>query len=163
MAPLIPTWTQPSHPKLIEVIRGDPKEFASWAISRVALPAGSLFTPITAVTPAAAATYASFQIGDGRHIDINSDLVYCNHSCEPSLEFDLDRREVRVARGRALQVGDPLTWFYPSAEWEMAQPFECLCGAPQCLGRIGGASHISTQKLRGYWLNRHIADKIKKG
>lgn len=30
---------------------------------------------------------------------------------------------------RDIQPGDELSFFYPSTEWEMAQGFECKCGA----------------------------------
>ncbi len=44
--------------------------------------------------------------------------------------------EVRVVRDRDLQVGDQLTFFYPSTEWASPRPFQCLCGAGvgKCIG-----------------------------
>ncbi len=79
--------------------------------------------------------YASVQIdAQGHSIDLNFALVYCNHSCAPSLEFDKQRFEVRVARGRDLNVGDALTIFYSSSEWVMDQPFPRTCGTSRCYG-----------------------------
>ncbi len=139
MPPLIPTWPQPSHPSLLKV-ETNPQAYQSSATSLVSLAAGSLFSPITNTTPIPRRTYASVQTtAEGQAVDFNSDLVYCNHSCAPTLEFDMQRFEVRVARDRDLKVGDALTWFYPSTEWVMEQPFACTCGAPRCCGWIQGA------------------------
>ncbi|KAI9780529.1 MAG: hypothetical protein M1839_006647 [Geoglossum umbratile] len=156
MAPIVPHWAQPSHPNLIEVILR-PKAFTSGASSLVALPAGSLFTRLETATPAPKA-YSSVQISRDDHIELNSDLIYCNHSCAPSLEFDLQKFEIRVARDRDLKVGDALTFYYPSTEFEMAQPFQCDCSAGEgnCKGWIAGAGRMTKQALEGYWLNEHI-------
>jgi len=63
---------------------------------------------------------------------------------------------------RGLQVGDELTFFYPSTEWDMAQPFDCLCGAPTCRGRISGAKAMGEQgQLDGTWLNGHIREMLE--
>lgn len=160
MAPITPHWVQPSHPELIEVCRSQ-KDYGSYAISKVDLPAGAFFTPITDTTVVEAATYASVQVTADSHMDLNSDLLYCDHSCDPSLEFDFGRFEVRVVRDKPLAVGDRLTFFYPSSEWEMARPFACRCGAACCQRRISGASRLGAEDLRGYWLNKHIAAMIE--
>jgi len=110
MPPLIPTWPQPSHPSLLKV-ETNPQAYQSSATSLVSLAAGSLFSPITNTTPIPRRTYASVQTtAEGQAVDFNSDLVYCNHSCAPTLEFDMQRFEVRVARDRDLKVSDTLTW-----------------------------------------------------
>jgi len=159
MPPLTPHWPQPSHPTLIAVTQSpNPSTYTSGATSLVSLPAGSLFTPITTATSATRATYSTVQIGADKHIELNSDLLYCNHSCAPSLEFDMGKFEVRVARDRDLKEGDALTFFYPSTEWDMAQPFRCECAAGEgrCLGWIKGAAWLEGGGLGGYWLNEHV-------
>ncbi|KIW00097.1 uncharacterized protein PV09_08283 [Verruconis gallopava] len=135
------------------------KAFGSRAISLVDLPAGSLFARITNASPAVKA-YTSVQTSENDHIELNSDLVYCNHSCDPSLIFDMSRFEIRVAPHRDLKKGDALTFWYPSSEWEMDQPFDCTCGSSQCKGRISGAKDLSDEILREYWLNDHIERMI---
>jgi hypothetical protein len=156
MAPVIPHWPQPSHPDLIKVILR-PEAFTSSASSLVALPAGSLFTRLETATPAPKA-YSSVQISRDEHIELNSDLIYCNHSCAPSLEFDMQKFEIRVARDKDIKVGDALTFFYPSTEFDMAQPFQCECSAGEgnCKGWIAGAGQMAREALEGYWLNEHI-------
>lgn len=88
-APLKPHWVQPSHPEIQEVLIGNngDSEFTTKSISRVDLPPFALYAPMSSppVTPAAAATYATVQVGRNQHINLNSDLLYINHSCEPSL------------------------------------------------------------------------------
>ncbi|CAK7209520.1 hypothetical protein SCUCBS95973_000468 [Sporothrix curviconia] len=158
-APLKPHWVQPSHPAIQEVLIGNngDSEFTTKSISRVDLPPFALFAPLSSppVTPAAAATYATVQVGRNQHINLNSDLLYINHSCEPSLLFDTSSRNVWVGP-KGLRVGDELTFFYPSTEWDMAQPFTCFCGTPSCRGRIAGARNMSRDQLAGLWLNGHI-------
>ncbi|KAK1147895.1 hypothetical protein N8T08_000410 [Aspergillus melleus] len=153
-----PKETPPTHPNKLHVHRS-PKPFASGAISQIALPAGSLFTPITGTTSSHKA-YTSVQTGRDSHIELNSDLVYCNHSCAPTLDFDMGKMEVRVVADRDLKVGDALTFFYPSSEWDMDQAFECKCGAESCKEYIKGAKDMSRDQLKGYWLNEHIRELL---
>lgn len=145
----------PTHPDRLNVIRST-KAFSSGAYSLVDLPAGAVFAKITTATPGKKA-YTSVQTGLDTHIELNSDLVYCNHSCAPSLVFDMSRMEVRVIDDKPLKVGEALTFFYPSTEWDMDQPFQCTCGANDCRGWISGAKDMPLDVLGEYWLNPHIA------
>ena len=155
-----PPWKQPSHPHLIRVHKV-PGSYSSYATSLVSLPAGALFTPITNHFFIAERTWPSVESPCGRHIDLNSDLFYGNHSCRPTLEFDVAQMEVRVSRHRDLGVGDVLSFFYPSTEWLMVQPFACFCNEVCCLGNIAGAAQMPRAALEGYWLNRHIEKRLK--
>lgn len=60
-----------------------------------------------------------------------------------------------------LKEGDELTFFYPSTEWDMAQPFDCLCGSGVCKGRISGARDMDGGVLSKYWLGEHIRDLLE--
>lgn len=66
-----------------------------------------------------------------------------------------------MAPGRELKVGDQLTFFYPSTEWEMARGFECACGEEGCLGTIRGARWLSGETLGRWWVNGHIWDLVR--
>jgi len=149
--------------KVLTVTRS-PKAFSSYAVSLVSLPAGSIFAPILGTTPSAKA-YSSVQVSREKHIELNSDLLYCNHSCLPTVEFDIDRMVVRVAADRDLKADDPVTFWYPSTEWSMAQRFECSCGTERCRGWIAGAAEMDEDVVRSYWLNEHIVELLdeKKG
>ncbi|KAI9925283.1 hypothetical protein ASPWEDRAFT_120581 [Aspergillus wentii DTO 134E9] len=149
----------PTHPGLLQVNRSA-QEFGSSASSLVDLPAGAVFAKITTATPAKKA-YTSVQTGPDSHIELNSDLVFCNHSCAPTLNFDMHNMEVRVVDNRPLKAGDDLTFFYPSSEWDMDQSFDCNCGAKECRGRISGAKNMTSEALEGYWLNPHIEALLK--
>jgi hypothetical protein len=86
MAPIKPHWSQPSHPDIQDVIVND-AEFTTKSVSKIALPPFGLFAKLEfpPCTVAAEPTYATVQIGRDKHLDLNSDLLYINHSCEPSL------------------------------------------------------------------------------
>ncbi|KAL2195773.1 hypothetical protein P885DRAFT_39433 [Corynascus similis CBS 632.67] len=161
MAPVKPHWVQPSHPDVQEVIVNK-AAFTTKSISKIALPPFGLFAKLDfpPCTVAPEPTYATVQMGRDKHLDLNSDLLYINHSCEPSLIFDTSSMNV-IAGPKGLKPGDELTFFYPSTEWHMAQPFDCLCGTPTCRGRIAGARDMAPAQLEGLWLNRHIRDLLE--
>ena len=127
-------------------------------VSKVSLPAGSLFTPITTATSVSSPIWSTVQTGRDSHIELNSALLYMNHSCAPSLEVDTQKMEVRVARDRELKEGDDLTVFYPSTEWKFDRPFDCLCGEGKgvCVGAVSGAEGIDGGQLGRWFVNGHI-------
>lgn len=61
-----------------------------------------------------------------------------NHSCNPNVAFDLsstyspDSDEGSTwclkSLSRPIKAGEPLTFFYPSTEWDMDRGFDCACG-----------------------------------
>ncbi|KAE8824123.1 hypothetical protein PTNB73_09082 [Pyrenophora teres f. teres] len=134
----------------------------AWPLRLPRQPApGALFARITNPTPATVA-YSSVQASRDLHIELNSDLVYINHSCAPSLVFDMARWEIRVSdKGEGLKEGDELTFFYPSTEWDMAQPFDCLCKKKECVGRVAGARDMDESVLGRYWLNAHVEELLE--
>ncbi|KAI4169682.1 MAG: hypothetical protein LQ343_005504 [Gyalolechia ehrenbergii] len=158
MATIIPTWEQPSHPNLFEIVhRSD--DFRTFARSKVNLPPGSILAAIEGATVVNAAAYFTFQAAPDIHMVFNSDFMYFNHSCDPNTVFDFERSEVRVIKH--VHAGDSLTWFYPSSEWDMVQPFHCRCGASCCRGWIAGASQLDSEVLQEYWLNNHISMQLR--
>ncbi|KAF2472430.1 uncharacterized protein BDR25DRAFT_302619 [Lindgomyces ingoldianus] len=152
----VPAWVQPDLTRLLRV-EHLPGSFAARSVSLVDLPAGAIFARISGPTPASCA-YTSVQASRDLHIELNSDLVFINHSCRPTLLFDMTRWEVRVnpeLKG-GLKAGDELTFFYPSTEWDMVQPFDCRCREASCRGTISGAKDMELEVLSNYWLNPHI-------
>ncbi|KAF7507509.1 hypothetical protein GJ744_010440 [Endocarpon pusillum] len=154
-----PSWQQPSHPDLIQVI-SSPDKFGNFALSLVSLPAGAFFARIDKYHFVNDRSYATVEASQGRHLELDSDLLYVNHSCDPALEFDVTRMEVRVSHHRRLNKGDELTFFYPSTELHMAQPFDCHCRASECKGRIAGAAQMEPSHLDEYWLNQHVQEQL---
>lgn len=150
----------PTHPHSILVERGEEGAFASRAISLKDMPAGEVFEKMSDATKVDKCSYTTVQTSKSGQIELNSDLVFCNHSCDPSLVFDMNKMEVRVIGNRDLKAGQDLTFFYPSSEWDMAQPFDCNCGASDCVGTIKGARYLDDKTLSKYWLNQHIKDLL---
>lgn len=105
------------------------------------------------------ATYLTVQTGADRHITLVPEfLQYINHSCAPTAFFNTTTMELTCLK--TLRPGDEITFFYPSTEWEMAQPFICNCGSPECLQLINGASHLSIDTLSKYKLTDFIRQMI---
>lgn len=56
-----------------------------------------------------------------------------NHSCAPSVFLHLcpeSHEKWKVKTGpEGVKAGQDITFFYPSTEWDMAQGFDCACGA----------------------------------
>lgn len=64
---------------------------------------------------------------------------------------------MEVVAERDIAEGDELNFFYPSTEWEMAQPFECWCGSSKCLKKVKGAKFMSKEDLKKHgFINDHI-------
>jgi hypothetical protein len=78
-----------------------------------------------------------------RH-DLSGFELAVNHSCDPNVFFDLTERPARSSPrqpadfppswklktlSKGVKKGETLTFFYPSTEWDMGVPFDCLCGS----------------------------------
>ena len=100
-------------------------------------------------------TYLSVQVADDKHIHLAPEfLQYINHSCAPNTFFDTAKGAVVALRHIA--PNEEITFFYPSTEWTMTQPFTCFCRTLNCLGQIQGAAHLNRQALRQYRFAEHI-------
>ncbi|KAF8329787.1 uncharacterized protein EI90DRAFT_3062017 [Cantharellus anzutake] len=148
----------PSHPHLFRVHFAPGFHSSSLKATRDFV-AGEEICRLEGVTNAENA-WDTIQYGKNQHIRLNSDLVYVNHSCDPNIAFDLSSANREDWYSRALKTiskGDALSFFYPSTEWEMDQPFECWCGSGACLGQIKGAAFLPREELetRGY-VSPHI-------
>jgi hypothetical protein len=107
-----------------------------------------------------APNYLTVQTGDSQHIFLQPEfLQYINHSCNPNVFFDT--HSMQLIALTAIQPGDEFMFFYPSTEWDMAQPFDCFCGTAQCLHRIQGAAHLTDEQAMRYRLTQFIQEKIQ--
>ncbi|MEJ7587640.1 MAG: hypothetical protein WKI04_08770 [Ferruginibacter sp.] len=123
--------------------------------------AGEIITNFYAATVQSFATYLTVQTGSDTHITLEpSFLQYVNHGCDPNVFFDTTAMQLVCIS--AVQPGDEFRFFYPSTEWEMAQPFVCDCGSKNCLQLINGAAHINPETLAGYRLTDFILQKLAK-
>ena len=99
------------------------------------------------------------QVGINEHIYLQPGVLqYINHSCSPNVFFDL--ASFKAIALRTINKGDELFYFYPSTEWEMAQPFQCLCGSANCLGRIAGASGLPKDVIQNYRFSDFIQQQL---
>lgn len=122
---------------------------------------GDIITEIEITKYVDEPNYLSVQVDEAEYIMLKPEyLQYINHSCEPNVFFDT--KNMQVVCLKTIEVGEAMTFFYPSTEWSMKQPFDCLCGAIQCLGKIQGAAYLSPDISQKYKLNEHITNKIKK-
>ncbi|MBK6390955.1 MAG: SET domain-containing protein [Saprospiraceae bacterium] len=105
-------------------------------------------------------TYLTVQIGEESHIVLDPEfLASINHSCDPNVFFDVDHWVLRCVRD--IKAGEQMTYFYPSTEWHMIQPFDCRCGSHNCLGYIQGADSINPEILSQYHVSSFIQQQIK--
>ncbi|KAK3080502.1 hypothetical protein LTS18_000726, partial [Coniosporium uncinatum] len=130
------------------VVERSKKSFPSRAVSFITLFAGAVFARITTATPAKGKAYTSVQVCKTEHIERKSELIYCNHTCNPTVVFDMKALEVRVGSDRELKVGYILTCSCPSTERDTAQPFECNCRPGQCTSKMMVARDMSRDVLR---------------
>jgi hypothetical protein len=95
------------------------------------------------------------QVSEREHIELAPRyLELVNHGCAPNVAFDTERFALIALR--PIAPSDELTFFYPSTEWFMADPFECRCGHADCLGEIRGASQLALTTLKHHHLGAHI-------
>jgi hypothetical protein len=118
------------------------------------LAAGQVVAPIPGGGRVSRPTSRSIQVGPQAHVEGLGVLGYLNHSCRPNCQ--IDTVSMRVVAGRDIAAGEELAFFYPATEWDMDRPFRCRCGAPECVGVVAGARHLSPETLRRYALAPHI-------
>ncbi|HLF62866.1 MAG TPA: SET domain-containing protein-lysine N-methyltransferase [Saprospiraceae bacterium] len=105
-------------------------------------------------------TYLTVQVGIDNHILLApEDLQYANHSCAPNIFFDTTTMQVIALQ--PIRPGDEMTFFYPSTEWDMAQPFQCYCGKKNCLGLIEGAAYLPEEVVKRYKLTDFVLQQLQ--
>ncbi len=105
-------------------------------------------------------TYLTVQLDENQHFLLKPIfLQYINHSCDPNVYFDLEKNELIAIKH--IEINEELTFFYPSTEWEMTQPFDCHCETSICLKSIKGAKYIASGILTNYKLSSFIENKTK--
>lgn len=123
--------------------------------------AGDVIAPFSASTISKEPTYLTVQVGINKHITLQPEhLQYINHSCDPNVFFDTTTMQLIALKD--IKPEDELTFFYPSTEWNMIQPFNCYCGHANCLGEIKGAAHIPEDVIKQYRLTDFIKNELQK-
>lgn len=123
------------------------------------LPSDDVIAPIGIREYVEKPNYLSVQIDDKKHILLSPEfLQYINHSCDPNVFFDTTNMVVTCLR--KIDIGEAMTFFYPSTEWSMQQGFDCMCRSEKCLGKIQGAEYLPKDIIKKYSLAEHISKKL---
>ena len=103
--------------------------------------------------------YLTVQTGPDVHITLQPEfLQYINHSCEPNAFFNTTTMDLVALRN--ISIDDEFSFFYPSTEWAMAQPFYCYCGSASCLQNIQGASYLTPSQVEKYKFTSFINNQL---
>ncbi len=140
-------------------VEHDGSAYGARLITQAPFRAGQEICRISAYRIVRRPNVQSIQIGRNRHLDDLGLLAYLNHSCLPNTLVNTEA--LLLCALRDIEAGEELTYFYPSTEWDMAQPFKCLCGAAECMGLVEGAKHLSEDVLGQYFINRHILEMLR--
>ncbi|HEV8084805.1 MAG TPA: SET domain-containing protein-lysine N-methyltransferase, partial [Chitinophagaceae bacterium] len=120
---------------------------------------GDVFATFEALETLSFPNKYTVQVNDESHIILYPEfLQYTNHSCNPNIFFDTTKMELSCLR--EISAGDEFTFFYPSTEWAMAEPFNCFCGANNCIHQIQGASFLPQETLPNYKFTDFIMQKL---
>lgn len=121
---------------------------------------GDVLSKFSAGEIYAVPNYLTVQRGVDEHITLMPVfLQYINHSCSPNVFFDTTTMEVVALKD--IEVNEEFSFFYPSTELDMAQPFICYCGSKDCLQNIKGAKYIPGEILKTYRLTDFIQQQLQ--
>jgi hypothetical protein len=100
------------------------------------------------------------RIEDDRYLQIDRELYlgpsgdlddYINHSCNPNCGLIFVDGKVFLTAIKKISLGEEITFDYSTTmsedDWEMS----CLCGSPQCRGRIRDFKHLP-KLLQDYYV-----------
>ncbi|PPQ79677.1 hypothetical protein CVT25_003251 [Psilocybe cyanescens] len=109
MVVVSPSSYVPTHPRDF-VVEFVPGEYRSSLKSLKTFQPGETLALLTGISKGPKA-YSSVQCGSGPgdHIELNSDLLYVNHSCEPNVAFDLsssDQTKWHLKALKPINAGD---------------------------------------------------------
>ncbi|KAI8057014.1 hypothetical protein BDF22DRAFT_740530 [Syncephalis plumigaleata] len=108
-----------THPELFRVEHGTDGNFTSRLVACKDYPSGSLIVKLDKkiLVPVAHPVYTTVQTGEQSHY-------------------------MGLTAARDIASGEEMTFFYPSTEWNMDQPFDCWCGADKLLAKQAGTPEL---------------------
>jgi SET domain len=143
----------------IAEIRIDPATGYRTLFAKKFFEANELIIKFMAKTVQATPSYLTVQVSEHEHIVLFPEFLECaNHSCDPNCFFDTTSMEFVTLK--PIAEGEELTFFYPSAEWDMDQPFPCNCGTEACISVIQGAKYLSAEVVKKYRFTDFIQGKL---
>ena len=144
----------------VAIVRFDPISKHHSLHAAVGFQQGELIIAFHAGCKQSLPSYLTVQTDLHQHITLKPDfLQYVNHSCDPNVFFDTSNMQFRSLKN--ISPGEELCFFYPSTEWDMAQPFTCKCNTPNCLKEIKGAAFLPQEILLKYQLTDFIHRQLK--
>lgn len=115
--------------------------------------AGQAILPLRGVVVPRPNRY-TIQLGAAEHLDgteadperaaVAYPWRFLNHRCDPNAAV----RGRELVALRPIASGDEVTFDYSTTEFDMAEPFDCRCGVPACLGRVRGYLHLTPAQRR---------------
>jgi hypothetical protein len=118
-------------------------------IASAAIERGEVLVRYSSQLVEVAAMY-TIQLDERRHLAPSGGPGdFTNHGCDPNARVDFEDLSLRAVK--PIAPGEEVRFNYLTTEWEMAAPFDCQCGAPECFGRIAGFKHLprlSQERLR---------------
>ena len=105
--------------------------FQSKLVSSVRIAKGSILCDLKEFPVVYEPSYQTIQISEKSHLLINNQFAFLNHSCEPNVIVNLDDMVIEVCK--EIAADEELSFFYPSCEWKMSQPFDCWCGSEKVM------------------------------
>lgn len=122
--------------------------FATFA--KVPIRAGSRFLHVEGHRLSFPTTH-TIMMEETSHLLFAAGAQYLAHSCEGNVRICVDEinNALECEALRDIPAGELVSFNYNSTEWDMASPFSCLCGSPECSVTIRGYKHLtSAQRLR---------------
>jgi hypothetical protein len=77
--------------------------------------------------------FRSIELAEGHYM--HPDGQFTNHSCDPNAYIDKQRGFLIASK--QVWPNDEITFDYLASETEIVSPFNCHCGAENCVGKIG--------------------------
>lgn len=115
-----------SHPKLDEQIA---------LYSNETIPEGSIVFNISDLPIISKNDRYAITLTSEKYLNtVGTDIMYLNHSCDPTLS--LDKEKLNFVASKTIKAGDMLTFDYNTTELSITSPFRCVCGSDKCRGQI---------------------------
>jgi len=83
--------------------------------------------------------------------DLQCQLRFLNHSCEPNCAVGVKEKEFYIYAIRSIEEGEELTINYNTSEFNLIDcdcNFECNCGSHSCIKYIKGYSHLNIDQQK---------------
>ena len=126
---------------------------------------GEIILKLQGITSASPDKY-SIQVGEQEHLlafsedpqDELSAFRFINHSCAPNSYFDIPNMSLIALKN--IDMNEEIVYHYCTTEFEMASPFQCLCGNANCILEIKGFRYLSDEKKKSFF--SQLAPHLKK-